>query len=228
MALEYGADVLEIDVRLSRDGHVIVTHDATVDRTSNGYGNVNQLGLAELKKLDAAYRFTDLNGKSHQARGIQFITLDEMFELFSATRINIDIKDNTPAAANAVAKAIEKAGKQTLVNVGSFHSPALEHFRKQAPDVTTAATQNEVAKLYFGGMLTPPTCYQYLQIPLSYFGIPLTTAWFIAKARQLNIQTVFWTINDIGTMNKLIAKGVNGIVTDRVDLACQQRDNIQP
>lgn len=226
LALDYGADVLEIDVRLNRDGHVIVMHDATVDRTSDGHGRVNQLSLSEIKRLDAAHRFADLDGRDYRGQGIRFITLDEMFELFSTSRINIDIKDNTPAAAKAVAKAIDKAGKQALVNVGSFHSQTLEQFRKQAPEITTAATQGEVAKLFFGGVLTPPIRYQYLQIPVSYFGIPLTPAWFIDKARQLNVQTVFWTINDVGMMNKLIAKGVNGLVTDRIDLACQLRKSI--
>ena len=62
---------------------------------------------------------------------------------------------------------------------------------------------------------------------MSYFGIPLTPAWFIKKARQLDVQTVFWTINDIGTMNKLVAKGVDGLVTDRIDLACQLRERIR-
>jgi len=226
LALAYGADVLEIDVRLSRDGHVVVTHDATVDRTSNGHGRVDRLSLTELKRLDAAHRFTDPAGKHYRKQGIQFITLDEMFELFPTSRINIDIKDNAPEAAKAVATAIEKAGSQSLVNVGSFHSSALEHFRQQAPDVTTAATQSEVARLYFGGEFKPPARYQYLQIPLNYLGIPLTPAWFIKKARQLEIQTVYWTINDVGTMNKLIAKGVSGLVTDRIDLACQLRESI--
>ena len=227
LALAYGADVLEIDVRLSRDGHVIVTHDATVDRTSNGHGNVDQLRLSQLKRLDAAHHFTDLVGKKYRGKGIQFITLDEMFEVFSTTRINIDIKDNTPKAAEAVVKAIEKAGKQKLVNVGSFHSSALAHFRKQAPEVTTAATQSEVAKLYFGGMFSTPGHYQYLQIPTNYFGIPLAPAWFIDKARQRDIQTVYWTINDIGTMSSLAAKGVDGLVTDRIDLACQLRESLK-
>ncbi len=113
------------------------------------------------------------------------------------------------------------AGRQSLVNVGSFHSSALAHFRKQAPEITTAATQREVAKLYFGGMLKPATHYQYLQIPTSYFGLPLAPEWFIKKASQLNIQTVYWTINDIANMQLLMARGVDGLVTDRVDLACQ-------
>lgn len=225
LALAYGADVLEIDVRLSRDGHVIVTHDASVNRTSDGHGNVRQLSLHELKKLDAAYRFKDLDGRSYRNQNIQFITLDELFSLHPTTRINIDIKDNTPEAAVAVAQSIEKSAMQKLVNVGSFHASVVDHFRHQSRNVTTAATQGEVARLYFGGKLPQPIPYTYLQIPLSYFAIPLTPAWFIRKAQTLNVQMVYWTVNDPNTMKMLIDRGADGLVTDRVDLASKLIQN---
>lgn len=215
-------------MRLSRDGHVIVTHDASVNRTSDGHGDVRQLNLLELKKLDAAYRFKDLNGRSYRNQNIQFITLDELFSLFPATRINIDIKDNTPEAAVAVAQTIENSDKQKLVNVGSFHAAVIDHFRYQSPKVTTAATQGEVAKLYFGGKLPQPIPYTYLQIPLSYFAIPLAPRWFIRKAQTLNLQMVYWTINDPNTMKMLIDKGADGLVTDRVDLASELLQRQKP
>ena len=220
LALDHGADVLEIDVRLSRDGHVMVTHDARVDRTCNDSGAVADMTLAQLKRLDAAYHFRDLQGRTQRGTGVCLITLDELFERFPETRINVDIKDNTPEAALAVASSIERANARSRVNVGSFHAPALKHFRQQAPEVTTAASQQEVAQLYFfGKKQTHPLAYQYLQIPTSYYGIPLAASRFIQRARLRNINLVYWTINDAATMKRLVERGAHGIVTDRVDIA---------
>lgn len=222
LALSYGADVLEIDVRLSRDGHVIVTHDARIDRTCNEHGAVADMTLSKLKQVDAAHHFTDLQGKSYRGQGVSLSTLDELFERFPDTRINVDIKDNTPLAAAAVASCIERAGAQSRVNVGSFHAPALKHFRRQAPEVTTAASQQEVAQLYFFSKRQPhPLSYEYLQIPFSYFGIPLATPRFMDVACKRQINLVYWTINDTATMDLLVGRGAHGLVTDRVDLACE-------
>ncbi len=221
LALGHGADVLEIDVRLSRDGQVVVTHDARVDRTCDGHGAIADLTLGKLKRLDAAYHFTDLQGRSSRDQGIRLLTLDELFERFPDTRINVDIKDNSALAAKAVARSIDRASSHERVNVGSFHAAALGHFRIAAPDVTTAATQIEVAQLYFfGRRKKTPLPYEYLQIPVSHFGIPLATQDFIQSARSRGINVVYWTINTTSDMQFLLSRGVHGIVTDRVDLAC--------
>ncbi|ASJ72421.1 putative glycerophosphoryl diester phosphodiesterase 1 [Granulosicoccus antarcticus IMCC3135] len=221
LALGYGADVLEIDVRLSRDGQVVVTHDSRVERTCNGQGAVADQTLSELKRLDAAYNFTDLQGKHYRDQGVRLITLDELFERFPTSRINVDIKDNSARAAQAVADSIKQANSYARVNVGSFHAAALGHFRDRAPEVTTAATQSEVAKLYFLGRGKKHTLpFQFLQIPVSYFGIPLATHSFIQAARSRGINVVYWTINTTEAMQLLLARGAHGIVTDRVDLAC--------
>jgi len=219
-ALGFGADVLEIDVRLSADGHVMVTHDAKVDRTCDGRGAVADLGLQTLKAMDAGWHFRDLHGEAYRGRGIRLLTLDELFVLFPGTRINIDIKDAHREAALAVAKSIADANAQRRVNVGSFHAQAMAHFRQAMPEVTTTATQGEVAGLYFGRSLIKSVHYQFLQIPLNYYGLPLATPAFLQQAKRVKVQAVYWTVNDIATMKKLALRGVNGLVTDRVDLAC--------
>ena len=220
LALDFGADVLEIDVRISRDQEVIVTHDARVDRTCNGQGKVSELSLNELKMLNAGWHFTDLDGKNYRHKKIELITLPELFEQFPTARINIDIKDNTEEAAQAVSSAIIQANAQNRVNVGSFHLKVLTFFRAFSPDVTTAATQLEVAQLYFGRSLIKTVSYQYLQIPTSYYSLQLASNNFIQFAQNRNLQAVYWTINKIPEMEMLVKRGVDGIVTDRVDLAC--------
>lgn len=220
LALSLGADVLEIDVRLSRDHEVIVTHDARVERTCDGHGAVGELTLLELKQLNAGRHFTDIAGRHYRHDNIGLMTLTELFTQFPTARINIDIKDNSADAAKAVSRAIDKADAHNRVNVGSFHAKALAHFRLFSPHVTTAATQSEVAQLYFTRPVKKPLKYQFLQIPTQYFSLPLATRNFIAFARQRKLGVVYWTINDIETVKQLISRGADGIVTDRVDLVC--------
>lgn len=221
LALSFGADVLEIDVRLSRDNVVFVAHDSRVDRTCNAQGEFSSLTTVELKKLHAGWHFSNLDGKTFKEKKVELITLDELFERYPDTRINIDIKDNSKEAAQAVAKSIERAAAQSRVNVGSFHANALNHFRLSLPGVTTAASQAEVAKLYFGRGMNRAVAFQYLQIPTEYYGIPLSSPRFIKFAQQRNISAVYWTINEPEHMKTLISRGVDGIVTDRVDIACK-------
>jgi len=226
LALGFGADVLEIDVRLSRDNTVFVIHDSRVDRTCNAEGHVHELNTSVLKKLHAGWHFQNLAGESYRRQDVSLLTLNELFEYYPTTRINIDIKDNSKDAAIAVAKSIRQAGAESRVNVGSFHANALNHFRLSLPEVTTAASQAEVAKLYFGRAMNRTVAFEYLQIPTVYFGLPLASPRFIHFAQMRNISTVFWTINEKEQMQTLIDRGVNGIVTDRVDIACELLNKI--
>ena len=104
LALFYQADILEIDVRLSRDGHVVVIHDDRIDRTCDGAGLVRDLSLSKLQTFNAAARFSapdgigfdspHYNGKRYTGNGVRLMSLQELFEQFPDTPINIDIKDN--------------------------------------------------------------------------------------------------------------------------------------
>ena len=219
LAKLHGADILEIDVRISRDGQLVVFHDERVERTCDGQGRVSDLSIIQLKKLNAAHHFVDPEGRSWRNEKTPILTLPEMFELLPDTTINIDIKDNSMKAALAVAKAVEMADRFTAVNVGSFHAKTLQHFRQRLPQVTTSATLPEVANLYFKRGLYKNVPFEYLQIPTRYMGLPLAGNSFIRHAKQRGIHSVYWTINDRATMEKLIKRGAAGFVTDRVDIA---------
>ena len=225
LALELGVDVLEIDVRLSRDNVVMVTHDEMVDRTTDGTGAVRSYTYDALKRLNAGYRFVNPDGRSYRSDKISLLSLDELLEQYPTKRINIDIKDNALDAADAVANCIDKHDCAQRVNVGSFNSVPLQHFRNRAPLVTTAATQREVAALYFsrwsphGRTDESPLPYQYLQIPVRYIGLPLATSAFINFAKRRSIKTVYWTLNDAQLIQATLDAGAQGIVTDRPDIA---------
>lgn len=227
LALGFGADVLETDVRLSRDGVVFVTHDERLERTTDGRGRVRDHPADTLARLDAGYRFVDPDGRPARGTGVGLATLEELLARYPETRVNVDIKDPDGRAADAVAAVLARAAAEARVTVGSFHPAVLARFREVAPDVATAASRREVAELYFGRFLpaaaagTPP--YRWLQIPPRWLGIPLATRAFIDAARSRGVGTVYWTINEPSAMRALLERGASGIVTDRPDLAREVR-----
>ena len=224
LALSFGSDILETDVRLTKDGVVVVFHDNRVDRTTNAQGKVRDFTFKQLKQLDAAYRFTDLQGIRYADRGISIMSLNELFARYPKVGINIDIKDNCVLAAAAVADCIHQNPHNQPINVGSFHGPIIRHFRSLQTGVSTAATRGEVAHLLFNSPRSRNPDYQCLQIPASYRGIPLAGTSFIKRVQAKGLSINYWTINETDQMRWLLNKSVDGIVTDRPDLACQIRN----
>ncbi|MFK7892991.1 MAG: glycerophosphodiester phosphodiesterase family protein, partial [Granulosicoccus sp.] len=145
LALLWGADVLETDVRLSRDKQVVVIHDARVDRTCNGRGAVSDLTLRALKQLDAGYHFTDLNGRRSRGDNVGLTSLAELLEHFPATRINIDIKDNCYEAENSEANLIQHNNRPHNIKDGSFQPNAVDMYRQIDPHIKTNETQVQSA-----------------------------------------------------------------------------------
>jgi len=223
LALRYQADVLETDVRLSKDGIVIVTHDENLQRTTNGSGLVRDYTASELKLLDATHGFTGLDNLPYDGPPVSLLTLDELFDLYPNVGINIDIKDKQPEAADVLAKTIlDRCNDEQLqrwINVGSFHSKVIKQFRKRAPQISTAATRQEVARLVFGSATRVNPDYRLLQIPVSYWGVRLNRNRLINKIHQIDCEVAYWTINDASQIRSLLKKGCDGIVTDRPDLA---------
>lgn len=228
LAIDAKADVLEIDVRLSRDGHVIVTHDASVIRTTNGKGLVAEHSLTALKAFDAGHQYTDAeNNTPWRGKGLTLLSLSELFNAFPSVGINIDIKDPHEQAAKSVAAALRKLNDGRWLNVGSFHPKIVHAFRHFAPEISTAATQWDVAAHYFGRLLPrriqAPVLKraqgEVLQIPQRWNGLPLNTPAFINHLQNENQPVMYWTINDEPSMLTLLDRGANGIVSDEVILA---------
>lgn len=222
------ADVLEIDVRISRDQQVIVTHDASVIRTTNGTGLVADLSVSELKALDAGHCFTTPEKETPwRGQGLTLLTLAELFQTFPEIGINIDIKDTHPDAATIVARELQRITDGRWVNVGSFHQKTINNFRQQAPEISTAASQWDVAALFFGRwlpaglrqFLVQKSGGQVLQIPQRWSGLALDSTHFIHYVQQQERQVMYWTINDPDDMLTLLNNGANGIVSDNVVIA---------
>ena len=222
-AAEMGADVLELDVRSSADGELVVFHDSTIERTTDGAGRVAAKTVAELKRLDAGYHWTRDGGKSFpfRGRGLGVPTLREVFECLPTARFNIEPKDEAPGTVVRLCRLLRERGMNERVVVGSFRQAVIDEFRRACPEVATAAGPAEAGKflaLYQAGLAASfSPAMQALQIPEYAGGVRVVTPEFVAAARGRNLQVHAWTINDEAVMRRLIEAGVDGIMTDYPD-----------
>jgi glycerophosphoryl diester phosphodiesterase len=223
-AAKLGVDVLELDVHSSKDGELVVIHDDTVDRTTDGTGNVNELTLAELKTLDAGYAWSpERKDESfpYRDKGITIPTLEEVFQNFPDYRVNVEIKQETPSIAQSLCDLIRQYEKQDHVLVVSFSDKAMGEFRVACPEVVTAGGPGEVRtfyilhRLFLGGLYRASA--DAFQVPEYRDNLHIVTRRFVEDAKRKNLEVHVWTVDESEDMQRLIDLGVNGIITDRPD-----------
>lgn len=230
-AVEMGVDVLEMDLHITADGVLVLMHDETVDRTTDGSGSIEEMTLAELKTLDAGYDWSPDDGKTFPFRGqgITAATLEEMFTAFPGMPMNIEIKKTQRDMAEPFCALIRQFGKENEVLVASFHDERMQSFRQTCPEVATSGSEDELIPLVVLskvelGLLYRPAAVT-VQAPERRSGINILVPSFIRAARSRNMKVEAWTINDPADMQRLLALGVDGIITDYPDrlLAILQR-----
>jgi len=217
-ALAAGVHMLELDVQLSADGVPVVIHDGTVDRTTDGTGRVRTLPLEALQQLDAGARFVDDAGQ-RPFTGTRIPTLEEVFRRYPSVPLTIELKPESGGAiAEAVAQVVRQTGRREALVVASDSADLLQRFRAMEPAVCTSLARAEVARLYALHLLGLHRSYNppgtLLQIPPSYKGISLTTPRFIRAAHACGLHVEVWTVNDPDVMARLVARGVDGIISD--------------
>ena len=222
-AARLGADILELDARATADGTLVCLHDATVDRTTDGQGPVAGLALNELRKLDAGYRWSADGGKTYpfRGKGLQVPTLEEALKRHARLRMVIELKVRTAEFARAVCQAVRAAGMAPRVLVASFDHATLRAFRQSCPEVATSMSQREAQAFWVLSRLRLAALYSpdavALQVPERFAGVEVLAPFMIEAARSRNLHVHAWTINDEEAMRRLIALGVDGIMTDRPD-----------
>ena len=223
-AADLGADVLEMDLHITSDGVLVLMHDETVDRTTDGAGEIEAMTLDELKQLDAGYDWSPDEGASFPFRGqgITVPTLEEVFTAFPEYRMTIEIKKTNTSMAKPFCEAIRANNMEDKTLVASFHDERLKEFRAECPEVATSSAKNEttvfvlLTKAFLGGFYSPK--FYSLQVPEESGGITVMTESFVRAAHARNLAVEPWTINDEETMRKFIDWGVDGIITDRPDI----------
>jgi len=222
-SVELGVDILELDIRSTVDGELVVFHDATVNRTTDGTGVVAAMTFDEIKKLDAGFRWTNDGGKTFPFRGkdIKIPTLREVFEAFPAVKINIEPKHNMPSPVKPLCDLIKEFNRTDKVIVGTFQDEVLQDFRQTCKGVATSASPSEVsfflAKYKLGLSASYSPEMQVLQIPEKLGSLQIVTEDYIKAAHERNLDIHVWTIDDIADMKRLIAIKVDGIMTNYPD-----------
>ena len=225
LAVEAGAGGLELDLHVTRDGEVVVIHDATVDRTTDGSGAVAEMELEEIQRLDAGYRFSPDGGLTfpYRGRGVRIPMLTEVYASFPEARVNADIKEAQSGAEEAVLRVIRSAGAEERTLIASTEHAVVRRFRRISRGrIATAASRREIAAFYvlsrarLGALARP--VYAALQVPVEHRGIELVTPRFLRAARSTGVRVDVWTINDAAQMRWLLDLGVSGIMTDHPEV----------
>lgn len=218
----WDADMFEFDVRATRDGEVVVLHDATVDRTTDGTGAVESMTFAEVRALDAGYRFRTPDGATpFRGHGVRVPLLREVLEAFPRTRLNVEIKAR--AAAAPAVRLIRRMGASHRALIAA----ADESVRRPARgyEGPWGASRRQL----FPFLLlhrTPLRSFvrpaaDVFQVPPRWKGIPVPTPAFVREAHRLNIPVQVWTVDDPAEMERLLEVGVDGIQSDRPDLLAE-------
>ncbi|MCA9939492.1 MAG: glycerophosphodiester phosphodiesterase [Anaerolineales bacterium] len=223
-AAALGVDVLDSDMHMTRDGVLVLMHDETVDRTTNGTGAIRDMTLAEIEQLDAGYNFSTDGGQTfpYRGQGLTVPTLEALFQAYPHMRFGIEIKqtDPTPTAQRFCA-LIRQYEMEDQVLVSSFRQENMDAFRATCPEVATSATEGEVRLFYvlfrlgLSDTITPP--YYSFQVPERSGNIHILTPAFVAAAQRRGLTVQPWTINEVEDMRRILALAVDGINTDNPD-----------
>lgn len=216
---DWDADMIELDVHATADGECVVIHDPTVDRTTDGVGRVDRMTLAELRELDAGYRFTPDGGATFpfRGRGVKIPTIDEVLESLPGMRLTVEVK--TGAAQAPLFAALRRHGAEERVIVAGEQESSRTLFGEY-PGPTSASFRQAMsfyilARLGLSRFWRAPVVA--VQIPERWKGRQVLTPRLVRAFHRRGVAVHIWTVNEEAAMERLLDWGVDGIVTDRPD-----------
>jgi glycerophosphoryl diester phosphodiesterase len=219
-----GADGLELDVRLSRDGVVMVHHDATLERTTNGVGYVHEHSADVLAQLDAAFHFRGIDGERYMGRGHGIPRLAEVLARYPGVPIIIELKGNDPEVGIRAVAEVRRARALDRVWFGGYSTAVLRAARKAEPEARTSAAREEVRWFLYRswfGLAPSDTPYQGFQVPETAGWTRVVSPRFVRAAHAAGLDVHVWTVDQPADMVRLLGWGVDGLISDRPDLAAQ-------
>jgi glycerophosphoryl diester phosphodiesterase len=223
-AIADGADLVEFDVHETKDGHVVIIHDPTLSRTTNGDGRVRTKTLKDLKRLDGGYWFTTDEGKSYPYRGhgVKIPTLDEFFLSFPETKAIVEIKQLSPGIVANTVDTVCQLGCQARVLLATEKDRIMREIRRELRrhglGVATGFSTGEVVAFFRWLSGARQTRFQpkgqAFQIPCEFRDITLVTQHSVEASHSLGAEMFVWTVNEVEEMKRLLGLGVDGIITD--------------
>lgn len=218
-ASSLGVDVIETDIHLTRDGKIIIWHDESVDRQTDGTGAVESFSYEELTALDAGFRFSSGDSFPFRGKGIRMIGLSEALYHLPEMRFNVDLKTDSPLLVDKFVETVRAHDAAERVLGASFHVSNLRRLRSVAPQLASGISSREVKMLlvrqklhlrldrvHIGG--------DVLQVPVRSGALRIVTPSLIRTFHEIGIPIQVWTINDSYQMDALLSMGVDGIFTD--------------
>lgn len=222
-----GADGLELDVHLSKDGVVVVHHDATLERTTDGSGMLADLTADELARVDAGCRFVEGGSHPFRNQGVGIPALADVLRRYPDTRIIIEMKVDTREMGEALAREVRKAGAAERVCAAGFGARSAAAARAALPDMAASGCQKEVQMAVYRSIARIPVRrvpYQAYQVPELAGRIRVVSPRFIRHSHNANLKVQVWTVDDEADMTRLLGWGVDALITNRPDLAVRVRN----
>ena len=227
IGLAAGADGLELDVHLSADGVVVVHHDKTLDRTTDAAGPIAERTADELARVDAGYRFARGGAFGFRGQGIGVPALSEVLRRYQGVPTIIEIKVYTATMGDAVAQEIRRADALDYVCVAGFGLESARAARAALPGVPASASKVEVRAALYRTWLRWPVRrapYHTYQVPETAEGTRIVSPRFIRHAHAAGLKVQVWTVDDEADMRRLLEWGVDGLISNRPDVAVRVRD----
>lgn len=204
LAADQKADAIELDAKVTKDGHVVVMHDPTIDRTTNGHGSVSALTLAEIRQYDAGCKFGSLD------TGERVPLLEEVFEAVGQRLlINVELTNYTSKDDSLEEKVVELIKQHDLfdrVLLSSFNPLSLRKVKLIEPRLACGVLYQPLRPAW----LTPLIPHLEAHHPYFVLANPLCVKWRHWRKQKVNT----WTVNDADTVRAVARAGVDGIIGD--------------
>ena len=227
LGLAAGADGLELDVHLSADGVVVVHHDETLDRTTNGSGPLARRTADELAAIDAGHRFEREGRFEWRGQGVGIPTLREVLHRYTRVPIIIEMKVDSAAMGEALAAEVRRADAVQRVCAAGFGARALRAARAALPEMASSACAPEVRlALYRSWVRWPVRHVPYIayQVPEVSDGHRIVSPTFVRHAHRASLKVQVWTVDERSDMDRLLSWGVDALISNRPDIAVIARD----
>ena len=214
--IRLGADFLELDARLTADNQVVVLHDGSLIRTTNGRAKVAKLTYAEICQFDAGYRFNRRAGYPFRGKGVYVPLLSEVLRAFPKIGFNIELKGWQPGLERAVLKVLEEVGPERVL-LAAFSHKMMQAIEATNPGCPLGMSMTQV-RHFIRASLTRKSVEHFagraLQIPLRYRGVPVATPRLVRFARNNGLDVHLWTLNKPRSIKRWLSLDVDGIMTD--------------
>lgn len=228
LGIQAGADGLEMDVHLSADGVPVVHHDSVLDRTTSESGPLAGRRAAELARIDAGCRFAGRGGFPFRNQGVGIPSLSEVLRRYPDVRIIVEMKVNSSGMGEAVAREVRLAAAAERVCVAGYGARSAAAARAALPEMACSACHAEIRlalyRTWAGWPVRRPR-YGGYQVPELTGRIRIVSSRFIRYAHREGLKVQVWTVDEEPDMRRLLEWGVDGLISNRPDVAVRIRDS---